>query len=138
MKTVKKTHNKYSLKYNKVKQSVRYGQYGIKTITFGKLTENQYKSIRRFISQYLKKNGSDNKEIKIWSVINFNLSLTKLSSESRMGKGKGSVYMEANFLKPGVMIFEFDGVTQQKATKLFSFLKKKLPFKISLVKKLLK
>ena len=136
MKNIKKTQNLYSLKYKQVNQVVKFGKFAIKVTSFGKLTENQLNSLERFIMNFIKKNSNNDKGIKIWNLVKFNTSLTKLSSESRMGKGKGSIYTKAVFLKPGVILFEFTGLTDQEVYKMFKFVKKKIPFKSVLVKKI--
>lgn len=47
-----------------------------------------------------------------------------------MGKGKGAIYTEAFFLRPGSILFEFEGISKQQLIELLSFLKKKVSFKI--------
>ncbi|MGH1163429.1 ribosomal protein L16 [Bacillus mycoides] len=59
-----------------------------------------------------------------------NLNLTKLNLESRMGKGKGSIYENAIFLKPGMILYEFDNFPISQKIKLFKYLKKKIFAKI--------
>ena len=136
MKIIKKTQNLYSLKYTQINQVIKFGNFAIKITSFGRLTENQLNSLERFLLIFLKKNSSNDKNIKVWNLVKFNASLTKLSSESRMGKGKGSIYTKAVFFKPGTILFEFAGVTDQEIFKVFKFIKKKLPFKSILVKKI--
>lgn len=136
MKNIKKTQNLYSLKYKQANQIIKFGKFAIKSTSFGRLTENQLNSLERFIIGFLKKNSNNDKSIKIWNLIKFNMSLTKLSSESRMGKGKGSIYTKAVFLSPGTILFEFIGLTNQEVHKMFEFIKKKFPFKSVLIKKI--
>lgn len=134
---IKKTHNIYSLKYVSANSSsiIRYGRFGIKVTSFGRLTETQLNSLNRFITSSLKKNTNNKKNIKVWNFVMFNIALTKLNSESRMGKGKGSIYSKAVFLKPGTIILEFSGISRQHAMKLFCLVKKKISFKISLIER---
>ena len=136
MKTIKKTQNSYSIKYTQINQLVKYGKFAIKATSFGRLTENQLNSFERFLMVFLKKNSHNNKNVKIWNLVKFNMALTKLSSESRMGKGKGSIYTKAVFLRPGTILFEFTGLTDQEIYKMFTFIRKKLPFKSILIKKI--
>jgi ribosomal protein L16/L10AE len=58
-----------------------------------------------------------------------NSTLTALSPESRMGKGKGSVYTKSCYVKPGQILFEFSGVSLIQIKLLHNFLKRKLPIK---------
>nr|AHX02472.1 ribosomal protein L16 [Riquetophycus sp. HSY-2014a] len=131
----KKTHNLYSVKYNQNNYTICFGEFGIKSNSFGKLTKIQLDSLERLLINFLKKITNNKKKIKIWNLIFFNLTLTKLSSESRMGKGKGAVYTKAFFLKPGTIIFEFNGLSKQHELEIFQFMKNKLPFKISLIRR---
>lgn len=130
----KKTHNSYSLKYSHCNHTLKFGRVGIKVLSFGRLTDNQFISIERSLLKLLKNVTNNKKLIKIWSLISFNLTLTKLSSESRMGKGKGAIYSKAVFLRPGTILFEFEGISNQQTFIILNFLEKKIPFKIVLIK----
>ena len=133
--TQKKTHNSYSLKYKNNNSVMKFGQFGIKIMTFGIITERRLNSCERSIQYFLKNTLNNKKNTKIWNLITYNLTLTKLSSESRMGKGKGSIYEKAIFLKPGTIIFEFTGISYQHINKLTHYVRKKFPFKINTVRK---
>lgn len=133
---IKKTHNSYAIRYNQPNPILRFGQFGIKIMVFKRLTLNQVNSIERSFLQIVKKVVNGKKSNKIWNLLTLNLKLTKLSSESRMGKGKGAVYTKAVFLKPGTILFEFDGVSNQQMLEIFHFVRKKLSFKILLVERL--
>lgn len=130
---MKKTHNLYSIKLSQSKSFNRLGKFNIKVTSFGRLTKNQFDSIKRLTEAFIRKT-MNKKKIKLWSFLFFNLTLTKLNSESRMGKGKGSVYSTAIFLKPGDIIFEINEVTTQQITEVYKFLTKKLSFTIKVSK----
>nr|YP_010027337.1 ribosomal protein L16 [Sarcopeltis skottsbergii]QOS04458.1 ribosomal protein L16 [Sarcopeltis skottsbergii] len=127
---LKKTHNPFSLKYRHCNHTLKFGRFGIKTLSFSKITENQFNLIERLSLKFLKLSSNNKKIIKIWSSSLVNLTLTKLSSESRMGKGKGSIYTKALFLRPGSILFEFEGISKQQLVGILAFLKKKVSFKI--------
>lgn len=129
----KKTHNLYSIKNNHCNHVLKFGRFGVKVLSFGRLTEDQFNSLERSLIKILKKITNNKKVFKVWSLISFNLTLTKLSSESRMGKGKGSIYSKAVFLRPGTILFEFEGISNQQTFIAFNFLKKKVPLKIILI-----
>ena len=133
---LKKKHEIYSLKYNQSNKVVRFGKFGIKVLTFNRINETQLNSINRFLLYYIKKISSNKKKIKVWNFLRLNITLTKLNSESRMGKGKGNIYTKAIFLKPGVIIFEFSEITKPQILELFYHLKKRIPFKMSLLEKI--
>lgn len=131
----KKTHIKYSLKFPQSRHILRFGRFGIKAISFGKLDKLQLLSIERSIIQKINFLTGKVKPTKIWNLLFLNKCLTKLSSESRMGKGKGSIYTQMIFIRPGVILFEFEGLTNQKMIELFKFIKKKIPLKLILISK---
>nr|YP_008994207.1 ribosomal protein L16 [Rhodymenia pseudopalmata]AGO19259.1 ribosomal protein L16 [Rhodymenia pseudopalmata] len=132
MRIDKKTHNKYSNKISQPNHLLRFGRFGIKTTNFGRITRNQINSIERDLICKLRV-LTNSKNTKFWNCIILNLNLTKLSLESRMGKGKGNIYTKAIFLKPGTVIFEFDKISFQHIQEVFEFIKKKMPAKITLL-----
>lgn len=130
-----KTHNKYSLKYNQPNHLLRFGSYGIKATSFSRISKDQLELIEWTLLKKLKTTITVKKTVKIWNLVNLNLNLTKLSLESRMGKGKGNIYTKAAFIKPGTMLFEFDKISFQHIKEVFKFIQKKTPVKIILVSK---
>nr|AOX48916.1 ribosomal protein L16 [Gelidium crinale f. luxurians] len=133
MQVNKKTHNKYKLKGNKKFQFLELGTFGIKTTSSGLITKEKWQLIERVLQRKFKL-MLGHKKNKIFSSLKFNSSLTKLSLESRMGKGKGSIYAKAQFLKPGTLLFEFIKLPKQYEDEIFMFIQKKIKFKIKLVK----
>lgn len=131
----KKTHNKYDLKLKHSNHVLKFGKFGIKAISFGRLTEAQLNSMGYLLIKTFKSLNLNKKSIKTWNLVCLNMSLTKLSSESRMGKGKGSVYTKAAFLKPGTILLEFDGTTSQQSLLVFRKLNKSVNLKLALVTK---
>lgn len=129
-----KTHKLYKIKYNQNNSNLKYGQFGIKVVSFDKITQVKLNAIDRLVTNFLKNLTNNKKEIKIWKPIVFNFTLTKLSSESRMGKGKGSAYTKAIFLKPGTVLFEIKGITFLQVKEVFQFIEKNVSFKIKLIK----
>nr|WCH57848.1 ribosomal protein L16 [Caulacanthus ustulatus] len=130
-----KTHNKYNLKFRHSNHLLKFGRLGIKSNTFSISKENQIAFLERYLLQSTAKIKAKKNAVKIWNRVYFNLVLTKLSSESRMGKGKGSIHGKALFLKPGDLLFEFDGITIQQANLLCSLINKKSSLTFSLVTK---
>ena len=128
----KKTHNKYRNKGHKVFKFLRFGNIGIKAFSSGRLLEEKWLSIQIALQRKFKADLKP-KQIKIWRSLEFNNSLTKLSLESRMGKGKGSVCSKSKFIKSGTILFEFDKLPQQYHELTFRFIQSKLPLKLKLV-----
>nr|YP_010395118.1 ribosomal protein L16 [Grateloupia elliptica]UQJ72559.1 ribosomal protein L16 [Grateloupia elliptica]UYI31676.1 ribosomal protein L16 [Grateloupia elliptica] len=137
MQVQRKTHNKYRHKFCFSNYILRFGKFGIKVISFSRISESQLKALEWSIIRKLKElsNNNNNKTFKLLNSANLNLNLTKLSQESRMGKGKGAIYSKAVFLKPGLVLFEFDKISYQQLIEVFDFIKKKIPTRITLIKK---
>nr|YP_010199687.1 ribosomal protein L16 [Gracilaria domingensis]UAD89595.1 ribosomal protein L16 [Gracilaria domingensis] len=130
----KKTHNKYSLKLKQSNHILKYGRFGIKSLAFSRITESQLNALRWIILKRLKLVTNNKKNFRFWILLSMNLTLTKFNIESRMGKGKGAVYTHAVYVKPGMILFEFDNLTEQQIKNLFDYIFKKIAFKIKLIK----
>ena len=103
--------------------SVSFGEYGLKSISRGRMTARQIESARRAISRHVKRGG------KIWIRIFPDKPITKKPLEVRMGKGKGSVEYWVAQIKPGTMLFEIEGVSEELAREAFELAAAKLPVK---------
>lgn len=103
--------------------SVSFGEYGLKSISRGRMTARQIEAARRAISRHVKRGG------KIWIRIFPDKPITKKPLEVRMGKGKGSVEYWVAQIKPGTMLFEIEGVSEQLAREAFELASAKLPVK---------
>nr|YP_009445905.1 ribosomal protein L16 [Eucheuma denticulatum]ATX68847.1 ribosomal protein L16 [Eucheuma denticulatum] len=130
----KKTHNNYRLVNKHSCHVLRHGIYGIKICAFNRLTQLQLNSLNRSVIGIIRK-FKNKKSIKFWNLIFLDLNLTKLSPESRMGKGKGTIFSKAVFLRPGRIIFEFEGLNYQQASSILFKIKKLSNLKLELVKK---
>ena len=120
---MKKTHNKYKKKLNFSNQLIKKGLYGFKINGFYQISENLQTVL---LTSILKKS----KKKKIWKSVTFNKSLTKLTSESRMGKGKGMIYTKAMFVKPGNILLELDKTTYTESFNLYKLIDKKITKRI--------
>jgi large subunit ribosomal protein L16 len=87
------------------------------------MTARQIESARRAISRHVKRGG------KIWIRIFPDKPITKKPLEVRMGKGKGSVEYWVAQIKPGTMLFEIEGVSEELAREAFELAAAKLPVK---------
>lgn len=107
-------------KYKKVKKgklkkfeyksnSIKFGEMGLKAIDSGVINARQIESARRTIARKIKRKG------KIWLRIFPDLPITSKPTESRMGKGKGSVSYWAAKIKGGMTLFEICGVPSHVA-----------------------
>nr|WCH57992.1 ribosomal protein L16 [Hypnea cornuta] len=130
-----KSQTKYNYKNNHPNNILRKGSYGIKAISFGQLTKSQLVLLKSIIVKSSRKIINSKKSIKMWTKIVLNFNLTKLSSEARMGKGKGSIYTQASFVKPGDIIFEFELCSYQQAQYIFLKVSKCCNLKLMLIKR---
>lgn len=127
----KKSHKTFPKKSCTQKNHVlQFGVIGIKNLTNLQLTEDQIKAFEWVLKKILK---SQKKKIKLWVKFNLNINLTKLSLESRMGKGKGNIYTTAQFVKAGTIFFEFSETNQQLRNKILTSLVAVFPKKFKLV-----
>ena len=106
-----------------------YGNFGIQALEPVWLTSRQIEAVRRTISRYTKKTG------KLWIKVFPDKSVTARAEESRMGSGKGSVEYWVVVIKPGNILFEVTGVSQEIATEALKIASYKLPMKTRIIKK---
>ncbi|GAB6139404.1 50S ribosomal protein L16 [Methylosoma difficile] len=103
--------------------SVSFGEYGLKSVDRGRLTARQIEAARRAISRHVKRGG------KIWIRVFPDKPITKKPLEVRMGKGKGSVEYWVAQVRPGMMLYEIQGVSEELAREAFALASAKLPLK---------
>lgn len=100
---------------------VSFGQFALKAETGERITSRQIEAARRAMTRYVKRGG------KIWIRIFPDTPITKKPAEVRMGSGKGSVDHYAAKVKPGRVMFEMDGVTEEVAKEAMRLAAHKLP-----------
>jgi large subunit ribosomal protein L16 len=106
---------------------LNFGDFGLQAIECGWLSSRQIESARRAMTRYIKRGG------KIWIRIFPDKPLTKKAAETRMGKGKGSPDSWVAVIKPGVMLYEMQGVTEEVAREALRLGAHKLPIKTKFV-----
>ncbi len=106
---------------------IAFGEYGLKALEAHWITGNQIEAARLAITRYLKKGG------KLWIRIFPDKPVTKKPAETRMGKGKGNVDHWVAVVKPGRILFELAGVTEEQAREAFRKASFKLPIKTRFV-----
>lgn len=100
---------------------VAFGEYGLQAAECGWITARQIEAARIAMTRYVKRGG------KIWIRIFPHKSVTKKPAETRMGKGKGAPEEWVAVVKPGVVLYEMDGVTPDVAKEAFRLAAHKLP-----------
>ena len=106
---------------------VQFGEYGLKSLDAGWLTNRQIEAARIAMTRKIKRGG------KVWINVYPDKPFTKKPAETRMGKGKGSPEAWVAVVKPGRVMFELEGVTPDIAEKAMALAAAKMPVKTKFV-----
>jgi len=106
-----------------------YGDYGIVATEPCWITSNQIEAARIAMTRYTKRGG------KVWINIFPHKSVTKKPAETRMGSGKGSPEFWVAVVKPGRVLYEIAGVTEEVAREALRLGMHKLPCKTKFIKR---
>ena len=102
---------------------VSFGEYGLKAVGRGRITARQIEAARRAMTRKVKRGG------KIWIRIFPDKPITTKPLEVRQGKGKGNVEYWVSVVRPGKMLYEIEGVSEELAREAFQLAAAKLPIK---------
>ena len=108
---------------------VSFGTFGLKATGRGRMTARQIEAGRRAMTRHVKRGGQ------IWIRVFPDKPITNKPLEVRQGKGKGNVEYWVAQIKPGKMLYEMEGVTEEIAREAFRLAASKLPFATSFVKR---
>ena len=108
---------------------MNYGSYGLKAIQPDRVISKQIEAARVALTRHMKRQG------KVWTRMFPNIPVSKKPTEVRMGKGKGSPEFWACRVKPGRILFEVDGVSEQIAKEALYKASAKLPIKTKFIKR---
>ena len=108
---------------------VNYGEYGLVALEPAWITSNQIEAARVAMTRYIKRGGQ------VWIKIFPDKPVTEKPAETRMGSGKGSPEYWVAVVKPGRVMFEMEGVTEDIAREAMRLAAHKLPIKCKFVKK---
>jgi len=106
---------------------VSFGDFGLKAISRGFITSRQIEAGRVAITRHVKRGG------RVWIRIFPDKPLTKKPAETRMGKGKGNPEEWVAVIRPGMILFEMDGVEESIAREAFRLAQHKLPIHTRMV-----
>lgn len=109
--------------------ALAFGEFGLKALAPERITSRQIEAARRTITRHMKRQG------KLWIKIFPHTPVSKKPLEVRQGKGKGSVEYWAAKVKPGTIIFELGGVTEEVARGAFELAAAKFPIKTKFIKR---
>jgi large subunit ribosomal protein L16 len=110
--------------------TLTFGQFGLKTMEPGRISARQIEAARRAMNRHMKRSG------KVWIRIFPDVPVTAKPTEVRMGKGKGSVDRWVCKVKPGRIMFEIDGVSEEVARGAFERAAAKLSVKTRIVERM--
>jgi len=108
---------------------VSFGEFGLQSTARGRLTARQIEAGRRAINRHIRRGG------KVWIRVFPDKPITEKPLEVRMGKGKGNVEYWVAQIKPGKMLYEIQGVSEEMARAAFTRAAAKLPFATTFVEK---
>ena len=109
--------------------TVTYGEWGLQAIEPSWITSNQIEAARIAMTRYTKRGG------KVWIKIFPDKPVTEKPAETRMGSGKGSPEYWVAVVKPGRVMFEIAGVSEEVAREALRLASHKLPVKCKIDKR---
>ena len=109
--------------------SIEFGDYGLKVVEAGWITDKQIEAARVAITRFVKRGG------KIWVRIFPDKPITKKPAETRMGKGKGPPEGWVAVVRPGRVLYEMEGVPVDVAKQALSLASHKIGLKTMFVRR---
>lgn len=106
---------------------LNFGDFGLQALECGFLSARQIEAARRAMTRYVKRGG------KIWIRVFPDKPLTRKPAETRMGSGKGSPDSWVAVVRPGLMLYEMQGVDESVAREALRLAAHKLPMKTKFV-----
>nr|QOS04571.1 50S ribosomal protein L16 [Sarcopeltis skottsbergii] len=110
--------------------TIAFGEYALQSLDPAWLTSRQIEATRRTITRYVKRGG------KLWIRVFPDKPVTARPAETRMGSGKGSPEYWVAVIKPGHILFEIAGVSQEAAKQAMKLASYKLPVNTKFITKL--
>jgi large subunit ribosomal protein L16 len=110
--------------------TLTFGSFGIKALEPERITSRQIEAARRAITRHMKRAG------RVWIRIFPDVPVSSKPTEVRMGKGKGSTDYWACRVKPGRIMFEIDGVSEEVAREALRLGGRKLPIKTRFIQRI--
>ncbi|MCX7342161.1 MAG: 50S ribosomal protein L16 [Hyphomicrobiales bacterium] len=109
---------------------LNFGQFGLKALEPERVTARQIEAARRAITRAMKRAG------RVWIRVFPDVPVSKKPTEVRMGKGKGAPEFWAARVKPGRIMFEVEGVSEETAREAFRLGAAKLPIKTRFIQRI--
>lgn len=109
--------------------NLNFGEYGLKALSAGWVGNRQIEAARKAVMHSIRRGG------RLWIRIFPDKPITKKPPETRMGSGKGDVFEYVAVVRPGRIIFEMTGVTQEQAKEALRLASAKLPIRTRFIEK---
>ena len=123
----RKQHRGRRAGFSRGQQTVEFGEYGLKALERGWITNRQIEAARVAMTRKIKRGG------KVWINVFPDKPFTKKPAETRMGSGKGNPEGWVAVVKPGRVMFELSGVPEPLAREAMRLAGHKLPIKTKFV-----
>ena len=111
--------------------TVSFGEFALKAVGRGRMTARKIESARRAMTRRVRRGGQ------IWIRVFPDKPITQKPLEVRQGKGKGNVEYWVAQIKPGKVLYEMEGVSEEVARDAFRLAAAKLPFPTTFVKRVI-
>ncbi len=108
---------------------VSFGEFALKATGRGRITARQIEAARRAMTRHIKRGG------KIWIRVFPDKPITEKPLEVRQGKGKGNVEYWVAQIRPGKVLYEMEGVSEELAREAFTLAARKLPVSTTFAKR---
>lgn len=108
---------------------ITFGQYALQSLGMDRITSRQIESARQAMTRYIKRGG------KIWIRIFPHTPVSRKPQDVKMGSGKGNPEFFVAKVRPGTILFEMQGVTEETAREAMRLASHKLPIKTKFVVK---
>lgn len=108
---------------------VSFGEFGLRATTRGRLTARQIEAARRALTRHIKRGG------RVWIRVFPDRPISKKPLEVRMGKGKGNPEYWVVPIRPGCILYEMEGVSEDVAREAFRLAGAKLPVRTEFTKR---
>ena len=108
---------------------IAFGQFALKAESSDRVSSRQIEAARRAMTRYVRRGG------KIWVRIFPDLPVTKKAAETGMGSGKGNIDRYVAKVRPGLVLFEMDGVTREVAKEAMRLAAMKLPVRTRFIER---
>ena len=107
--------------------TLEFGEYGLQALAGGWLKANQLEAVRVALTRHVKRKG------KVWIRVFPHKPVSKKPAETRMGKGKGNTEFWVAVIKPGQILFEMGGVSEDMAKEAMRLASHKLPIETKFI-----